>query len=281
MSDQKPLSTDPQEGLAPIVPAVEGPKMSAAKPQRALGQTEIAFPDRPSPEVTREDNSLFGMPPEVAVLSGMAVGRAMGATGLTAAGRAVAGLKAAGAQVAPVIKYEVVKSALQAAGLSPSLATAGAMAISAYKKGAPAAAEAEAIATGPHMDRSVPMRPSELTAEQLAQRIKQPGSITDEARAQFDAAKAARNGPIGVTAQPPAAEPIAAPAPVSSAVAAKPTASAPEVKEYFRLRAAGKTDAEAQDAIQAARAMNAQFGMTPPTVAQTKFPKGMRGGVAK
>lgn len=288
MSDQKPLSTDPHEGLAPVTPPADtGPKMSAAKPQLALGQTEIAFPDRPSPEVTREDNSLFGMPPEVAVLSGLAVGRAMGVAGLTAAGRAVAGLKAAAGQAAPVLKYEVVKHALQAAGISPALATAGAMAISAYKKGAPPAAEAEAIATGPHIDRSVPVQAGSLTAEQLAQRIKQPGSITEEARARFEAAKAARNGPIGVTAQPPAAEPITAPAPATPAAAlpetvtAKPMLTAPETKEYFRLRMAGKSDAEAKTAIEAARAFIAAHGLTTPSAAETRFPKGMRGGVSQ
>lgn len=287
MSDQKPLSTDPHEGLAAVAPPTDsGPKMSAAKPQLALGQTEIAFPDRPSPEVTREDNSLFGMPPEVAVLSGLAVGRAMGVAGLTAAGRAVAGLKAAAGQVTPVLKYEVVKHALQAAGISPALATAGAMAISSYKKGAPPA-EAEAIATGPHMDRSVPVQAGSLTAEQLAQRIKQPGSITEEARARFEAAKAARNGPIGVTTQPPATEPIAPPATASPAaampetVAAKPMLTAPETKEYFRLRMAGKSDAEAKTAIEAARAFQAAHGLTTPTAAETRFPKGMRGGVSQ
>ena len=272
MSDEKPLSTDPHDGLAPVVtpPASTGPKMSAAKPQRAFGQTEIAFPDRPNPEVTRQDNSLFGMPPEVAALSGLAVGRAMGVAGLTAAGRAVAGLKAAGAQVAPVIKYEVVKSALQAAGISPTLATAGAMAISAYKGGATTAGETAAKDTG-------------VAAE---------------------ATQTAAGAPASVAAQPPVAAPIASPAQASPAgavaqgppssvgkamndllqmakdakTAGKPTLRTSEqVNQAFKLIQTGTSPADAFQQVTASDAFNRQFGLSTPTGNDLRFPKGMRG----
>jgi len=46
---------------------------------------------------------------------------------------------------------------------------------------------------------------------------------------------------------------------------------------YQRLRAQGKTDEQARATIALSRAFNAQYGLTTPTVAETKFPKGMRG----
>jgi hypothetical protein len=69
-----------------------------------------------------------------------------------------------------------------------------------------------------------------------------------------------------------------APAPASTETAAKPAMTAPEVKEYLRLRVAGKTDQQAKAAILAGRAMNEQYGLKVPTNAETKFPKGQRGG---
>lgn len=129
----------------------------------------------------------------------------------------------------------------------------------------------------PHLDLTQPVQAGSLTQEQVAERIaavQAQGGLSADARAQFEAAKAARHGPVGVTAQPPA---VAMP----EAVAAKPMLTAPETKEYFRLRMAGKSDAEAKTAIEAARAFQTQFGTPSPTAAETRFPKGMRGGVAK
>jgi hypothetical protein len=52
----------------------------------------------------------------------------------------------------------------------------------------------------------------------------------------------------------------------------------PEVeKEYLRLRAMGKTDQQAKEAILVSLQMNAKLGLKIPTEAETKFPKGMRG----
>lgn len=183
--------------------------------------------------------------------------------------------------------------------------------------------------SGPHLDLTTPVQPGSLTQEQLAERfaaVKAQGGLSAEARAQFDAAKATRNGPIGVTAHPPAIEPIVAsesaspdakaptvavqarpsfnvirdaqgnishlervPSSASSTasfkpaavmpetLAAKPMLTAPETKEYFRLRMTGKSDAEAKTAIEAARAFIAAHGLTTPSAAETRFPKGMRG----
>lgn len=59
---------------------------------------------------------------------------------------------------------------------------------------------------------------------------------------------------------------------------ARPYATADETKLFFELRARGKTEAQAREAIQAARALKASLGTKTPTVPETKFPKGMRGG---
>lgn len=65
-----------------------------------------------------------------------------------------------------------------------------------------------------------------------------------------------------------------APAPAEPA---KAKLTAPESKEYMRLRQSGKTHPEAMDLIEAQRAFQQRFGLEGPTTADTKFPKGMRG----
>jgi hypothetical protein len=50
--------------------------------------------------------------------------------------------------------------------------------------------------------------------------------------------------------------------------------TAPESKEYLRLRQLGQTDPQAMEALQAARDFQQRFGTPTPTVAETKFPKG-------
>lgn len=51
-----------------------------------------------------------------------------------------------------------------------------------------------------------------------------------------------------------------------------------ETKFYLAMKQAGKSDAQVIEMIRAARALNASLGLKTPTVAETKFPKGMRGG---
>lgn len=97
-------------------------------------------------ELHRADNNVLGMPPELAAVSALGVGSAMAAKGLSTAARVVAGGKSLVSQAAPVLKYELTKTGLQALGVSPSLATAAGMIVSGMKggKAAPAAAEAAA-----------------------------------------------------------------------------------------------------------------------------------------
>ncbi len=70
-------------------------------------------------------------------------------------------------------------------------------------------------------------------------------------------------------------------APTTPAAPAKPTLMASEAKEYLRLLKAGKSSKEALESIVAQRALIQSMGLRTPTLAETKFPKGMRGGAPK
>lgn len=59
--------------------------------------------------------------------------------------------------------------------------------------------------------------------------------------------------------------------------APKPTMSAEESKAYLEMRVAGKTDAQAKQAIEASRALNQSLNLKTPTAAEKRFPKGNRG----
>jgi hypothetical protein len=84
-----------------------------------------------NPELNRPDNSLLGLPPELAVLSGAGIARAAG-TGLSAAGKAVAGAKAAAGQAGTALKYEATKSGLEAMGVPTAVAIPIAISVSGY-----------------------------------------------------------------------------------------------------------------------------------------------------
>lgn len=92
-----------------------------------------AGPDGRIPgEGNRPDASFLGFPPELAAIAPISIGGAMAGEGLSAAGRAVAGAKAAASQAAPIIKYETTKSILEGMGAPASAATAIALAVSGY-----------------------------------------------------------------------------------------------------------------------------------------------------
>lgn len=102
----------------------------------------------------------------------------------------------------------------------------------------------------------------EAVAQRLAQKAKSPQQLlNEEAIARRRAAYQSRQ---------------AEQAPVPEAQG-KPSLTADETKLYLQLRAAGKTDQQAQDAIESARMMNALYGLKTPTAAQKRFPKGNRG----
>lgn len=93
-------------------------------------------------ELTRTDNQVLGMPPELAAIGAVRAGAAMADSAGGLATKAWAGLKSIGAQAAPVAKYQIVKSALDAAGVPQSVSIPTAMVFSGYRMSTAKAAEA-------------------------------------------------------------------------------------------------------------------------------------------
>lgn len=223
--------------------------------------------------------------------AGTAIGRAVGATGLTAAQRALAALEAAGGPVTAIAKYDLSRRAMHAVGVPEWLAVPAAIMISGYKaggKGAATAAE-ESAATGPHLDRSVPVQPSALTADELKARILSgtgtpppsapklkivPRPAPEVVETPPADVPAIRMGPDGRLVGRPGGNPdlpdqnalneaalarrraeyqAHQAAETVTEPAVKPTMTAAEAGEYLKLRAAGKTDEQARAVLQFSR----------------------------
>lgn len=217
-------------------------------------------------------DAIDGFTSPVGIASLAAGGAGVVRAGVT--GGAGAAVKTALAEASPVMKFEVTRRTLTGLGIPDGLATGAAMLVSGYKGKGAAAAEAEAAPVGAHLDRSVPVQPSKLTPQQLKERVL---FGTGEA----PSANRGGNGrPMKVAAE--AATEAVPVAEAEATASAKPTmAAAAETKEYLKQRAAGKTDAQARSIIEASRALNEALGLSTPTIADTKFPKGMRGGAAQ
>jgi hypothetical protein len=293
----------------------------------------------------RVDSNIIGGPqgggiaPEDVLMVGQA-GRAITRAAMNSG--MVGAVKAAAAQASPVIKYEVARHTLTGIGIPNAIATPIAMVISGYSrgaKGAPAEIAGPVDPAAPHLDTSVPVRPSELTQAQLRERMlygqdqgprapaveKPPlGRVRgvrdviapDAAPVPPAAAPLDGPAPLGASGDPAAAPPLppgsAGPPPappvtntlpdqralneaalaarraayqarVSAAAEADAAAqtpapariklTAPESKEYLRLRQSGMTDPQTMEALQAARDFQQRFGTPTPTVAETKFSK--------
>lgn len=93
----------------------------------------------------RDDNTLFGMPPETVVAMGIPVARAILGPGLTMTARAVLGTKAAATQATPLLKFEFTKSALEKMHVPSSLAWIAAAAVSGYRGNGKTLAPAEEV----------------------------------------------------------------------------------------------------------------------------------------
>jgi hypothetical protein len=96
-------------------------------------------------ERDRADVQVLGVPPELAAIGASAVGRAVVAPGLNAAGRVLAGATAAAGQAAPILKYEATRQVLKHAGLPEPLPTIGGLVVGGLRRGG-AAKEATAVA---------------------------------------------------------------------------------------------------------------------------------------
>lgn len=246
-------------------------------------------------ERDRADNAFLGMPPEFAALSGLAIGRAVGAPALSVAARAVAGLKATAGEALPQVKYQVTRSTLETMGVPPTLSIPIAMYVSGLKGGkkatagepstvpppivetaqqtmarkmasAPAAvpeppAPASAAAPAAPVSSEPPVpAPTEFQAAQSAR-----ANALPDQKALNEAALAARRAAYQAS-QSPAAETVV---PASG----KLHFTAPEWAAFRELRARGASLEDAASGARAAGAFARQFGLSQPTLEQTRFPK--------
>src|SRR5436190_8815407 len=99
--------------------------------EKGPGWQQVRRDPKVNPEHEREDNSIAGMPPEAAVVSGIGLARAVASGGPTIGSKVVAGAKNVVGQAAPVVKYEVVKGGLESVGIPTPIAMAIATAVSA------------------------------------------------------------------------------------------------------------------------------------------------------
>lgn len=213
-------------------------------------------------ERTRIDNNIGGMPPELAVASGVGAVRAIGGAVADAAGGAVAkagaGLKAAASQATPVLKYEASRAALKALKVPDAMAIPVAMMVAGYKPG--------------------PKSTAGMSDLQLAEQEVAAGRLPQSAldaikRAQ--APKVTTGPPTAPNAQPApvVAQPVAVPAdaePMAATVAPtgpKVRLTADEVGLATRLAKQGKSPAEIMTLIDQLR--RSSLGQLPSTAQMT------------
>lgn len=272
----------PTSITANLLKAKAGPDAAGAWEDRGLAGS-VWHPANDVTESKREDNSLLGFPPELAVMGGLGVGRAMAGEGLSLAGRAAAGAKEAVTQVAPAVKYEAVKTGLEHMGVPTSVAIVIAMGVSGYKRGAKRATGETATASADAASASrvestpaAPARPSESGAQSASPRSSAapessppPQGMTqkqlnEEALARRRAEYQAR---VAQQPQAPAAEP------------GNVKLSAAETKAYIDLLKRGVPSRKAMQSILQQRELVQRLGTPAPTYQDTTFPKGMRGKV--
>lgn len=182
------------------------------------------------PELSRPDNSIGGVPPELAVVSGLGLGRAIaGGTGL--AGKAVAGAKEMVSQAEPILKYEASKAALMHIGLPAPVAIPIAMAISGYRGSGKGAAKATAVEAAP-----VAAEASSVAAP-AAIRPNTAGTVSSAISPEEYAATFGHEMPANLRPGQPTAV-----APVAPAASVAPPASAPAVQGPPSALAAPQSD---------------------------------------
>ena len=289
----------------------------------------------PGEEKPRLDSNIVGWGEDgagVAPEDALAVGSGIRAVARSvASGGALSGVKSAIAQASPVVKYEIAHHALRAAGIPDAAAMPLAMMVSGYKRGA----APDVAPEGPHLDRSVPVRPSDLTPQQLKERIMAGSGTAPQVRglpkpmvgvSAQPAVEPVASGPVapalqaGPATPPSQTPPIAASGPspeapspgipnqkalneaalairrqayqqrlAQSAAAEAPPAPVPaaaanvklsgaETTAFLDLMKRGLSGADAMKNVLMQRELVASLGTPTPTAAQTRFPKGMRGG---
>lgn len=268
-------------GPPPAAPQAQSP--SASPHGRASFMGYGLKPEMSAGLAEYDEDDVMGQP--IAPIPAGAAGTIVGA-----GNKAVSWLKSAGAQAAPALKYEAVKTGLESMGVPSGLATTVALMASGVKAGrkAPAKAPAKATASAPAAPAAQPLpapAPQAAPATRTAPAATTSGSplspqrirnevglearrgkltLSDEQYAQAEAAvKSGMSAASAVRAAAGKAAPQA-PAAAATAVPARLKLNVDEAKTYVRLRNDGKTHAEAQSAIEAMRAFAAKFS-TPST----------------
>lgn len=220
----------------------------------------------PTNERGRPDNSILGMPPEMALLPAVGISRAV-AGGLNLGGKAIAGGKAALSHAAPALKYEATKVALESVGIPAPLATSVAIMVSGYKRSAKPAVKTSGASAPPAVSSpGAPASPAAPSAPAVAP-TSPAGPQWSPQRLRNELGLAARRNKVTLTEQEyeVAAGMVQQGVPATDAVKtvaaqlAKPQAAprlklnVEEAKVYMRLRGQGKTHQDAQEAIQGLR----------------------------
>lgn len=161
-----------------------------------------------------------------AVMGGPAAVRGVLKPGLTLAGRAASGAAAAGSHVAPVVKYEAAKQALQAVGVPEPAAVIMAMGIAGYKRGAKPPAEApRSTPTSQPASPTAAAEPPILAPDGRPWGTPKPTVSLDQLRARLDVERPPTLAPAPRSTSP---APAPRPAPdVAPPVESAPTAAAP------------------------------------------------------
>jgi hypothetical protein len=263
-------------------------------------------------ERTREDSSLLGMPPELAIASGIPIARAVAGAGASLGAKATAAAGAAAPQLAAQAKYWGTKLTLMKLGVPSVLAEGVAIAASGIKKGgakgeppiaaeptpsapsAPAApvapvasapaAPAPVVAapvpvappvppTAPPSPESGPVAPSPAAPSPAA------AALPDQ-RALNEAALAVRRQAYQERLKAQTSAQVAETAPAAAPAAAGTVKlSAAETKAFLDLMKRGMSGPDAMKNVLLQRSLVDTLGTPTPTAAQTRFPKGQRGKV--
>lgn len=227
MSDQF-LSYDPNAGEKP---EAQTPVDQGHWEDRGIGGKVWHPPAGAGSERTREDNSLLGMPPELAVVSGVGLARAVAGAGAGAAAKTVAAGQALAGQAAPYLKYEIYRHGLMTMGIPWYVADGIAAVAAGMPKRGAAAGEAAAGEAAAAEAAPTRVKAGSLTPEQITERLK------NKVGSQIPPEPPVERAPFRVKERVPSAPvetPSAAPAPEAGHPAAEAQA-APRAKSPQQL----------------------------------------------
>jgi hypothetical protein len=232
------------EQKAALLPAIPSqPTPPGQKVVKGPWWNPIEVPENTGAERNRPDNSVLGMPPELAILAPVAAGRAITAATSTASKAKTAATAAVG-QVAATVKYEVVKRGLETVGIPSWMASVAAMAVSGNKRG---------------VAPKTPRQPSPVAAKKAADAAASQRMIDGMSGKPAPSATVAPTAPIVAPAPPQAAAAPVGPIKAPTASALKPEQIADGIN-----RAARKSNTNlTPDQNRAADALVRDGGLSP------------------